>query len=122
MGEDDYMKRMVDALRSGAKMLSEQCPVCGSPLFEIRGQLWCLKCNKRVVKVRGEEEVGEALTTYILGEVHRTLATKIEELNLQLSRTVDQQEIRELSETLNLLLKTMEQNLKLRKTLEQQEK
>ncbi len=122
MGEDDYMKRMVDALRSGAKMLSEQCPVCGSPLFEIKGQLWCLKCNKRVVKVRGEEEVGEALTTYILSEVHRVLATKIEETSLQLSRTVNQKEIRELTETLNLLLKAMEQNLKLRKTLEQQEK
>ncbi len=122
MGENDYMKRMVDALRSGAKMLSEQCPVCGSPLFEIKGQLWCLKCNKRVVKVRGEEEVGEALTTYILSEVHRVLATKIEETSLQLSRTVNQKEIRELTETLNLLLKAMEQNLKLRKTLEQQEK
>ena len=117
MSEDDYMKRMADALRSGAKMLSEQCPVCGSPLFDIKGQLWCLRCNKRVVKVRDEEEVGEAMTTYVLSEVHRVLATKIEELSVMLSRTVEPKEVKDLAETLNVLLRAMEQNLKLRNAL-----
>ena len=117
VSEDDYMKRMADALRSGAKMLSEQCPVCGSPLFDIKGQLWCLRCNKRVVKVRDEEEVGEAMTTYVLSEVHRVLATKIEELSVMLSRTVEPKEVKDLAETLNVLLRAMEQNLKLRNAL-----
>ena len=121
-GEDDYMKRMADALRSGARMLSEQCPICGSPLFEIKGQIWCLKCNKRVIKVRGDEEVKEAMATYVLSEVHRTLATKIEEVSVMLSRAVEADEIRSLAETLNILLKAMEQNLKLRTKLEERER
>ncbi|MEM3921438.1 MAG: Sjogren's syndrome/scleroderma autoantigen 1 family protein [Nitrososphaerota archaeon] len=49
--EAEYMRRMADALRSGAKMLADQCPVCNSPLFEIKDQIWCLKCNKRVIRV-----------------------------------------------------------------------
>jgi len=116
-GEDEYMKRMVDALRSGAKMLSEQCPVCKSPLFEINGQLWCLKCNKRVIKVRGDEEVGEALTTYTLSQTHEILASKVEEVTLQLSRAVDAEEIRKLAETLSILLKTLEQCVRLKEKL-----
>jgi len=116
-GEDDYMKRMVDALRSGAKMLSEQCPICKSPLFEIDGQLWCLKSNKRVIKVRGDEEVSEALTTYTLSQTHEILAAKIEEVTLQLSRAIDVEEIRKHAETLSMLLKTLEQCVKLREKL-----
>jgi len=115
--EDDYMKRMADALRSGAKMLSEQCPICKSPLFEINGQLWCLKCNKRVIKVRGDEEIGEALTTYTLSQTHEILAAKIEEITVQLSRAVEVEEIRKMAETLSILLKTLEQCVKLKEEL-----
>lgn len=117
MSKDDYMRRMADALRSGAKMLSEQCPVCGSPLFQVKGELWCLKCNKRVVKVRADEEVGMALTAYSLTETGTVLATKAEELTVLLSRTTDPQEIKRLAETLDTVLKTLEQTLKIQSLL-----
>lgn len=114
---EDYMKRMADALRSGAKMLSETCPICGSPIFEIKGELWCLKCNKRVVKVRSDEEVATAISVYGLKNTVNVLAIKIEELTILLSRAVDVDEIRKISEALDTILKTLEQTLKVQNLL-----
>lgn len=119
--DDDYMKRMTNALRSGAKMLPEHCPICGSPIFEIKGELWCLRCNKRVVKVKSDEEVGQALSVYTLTNTASTLAVKIEELTILLSRAVEVDEVKRLCETLEILLKTLEQTLKVRKLLREQE-
>ncbi|MCS7126446.1 MAG: hypothetical protein NZ929_06020 [Aigarchaeota archaeon] len=121
-GGDDYMKRMADALRSGAKMLSDTCPACGSPIFEIKGELWCLKCNKRVIKVRSDQEISTALSIYSLMNTASVLATKIEELTILLSRTVDVDEIKKISETLSTTLKTLEQTLKIQKILRRQAK
>ncbi|MCD6312756.1 MAG: hypothetical protein J7L79_02950 [Thaumarchaeota archaeon] len=106
---------MADALRSGAKMLADQCPVCGNPLFEIKGQIWCLKCNKRVVRVSSEEEVEEALTTITLTEAMKTLTTKLEEVNLILKRTSDVNELKRLTEAMINLLEALEKASKLRK-------
>ena len=123
MSSDDseYMRRMVDALRSGAKMLADHCPVCNNPLFEIGGQIWCLKCNKRVIKVKGEEDVEEALTSITLTEVMKTLTTKIEELNLVLKRVADPEEIGKLAETMKTVLETLETASKLKKQFTKEE-
>lgn len=120
MNEDNYMKRMTDALRSGAKMLSEHCPICGSPIFEIKKELWCLRCNKRVIRVKSDEEIGQALSVYTLMGTVSTLAAKIEELTILLSRAVEVDEVKKLSETLEIMLKTLEQTLKVRKLLKEE--
>lgn len=120
--ESEYMRRMADALRSGAKMLADQCPVCSNPLFEIKGQIWCLKCNKKVVKVSSEEEVEEALTTITLTEVMKTLTVKIEEVNLILKRAVDANDVKRLTETMISLLEALEKVSKLRKEFTSMEK
>jgi len=113
--ESEYMRRMADALRSGAKMLADQCPVCDNPLFEIKGQIWCLKCNKRVVRVSSEEEVEEALTTITLTEAMKILTAKLEEVNLILKRTSDVNELKRLTEAMINLLEALERASKLRK-------
>jgi len=120
MSEDNYMKRMTDALRSGAKMLSEHCPICGSPIFKIKEELWCLRCNKRVVKVKSDEEVGSALSVYTLMNTASIIAVKIEELAILLSRAIEVDEVRKLSEALEVLLKTLEQTLKVRRLLKEE--
>ena len=113
--DKEYMRRMADALRSGAKMLAEHCPVCNSPLFEIKGQLWCLKCNKRVIKVRGEEDVEDALTVITLSEAAKTLAAKIEEVTLLLKRSADIEESRKLAEAMKTFLETLEKTTHLKR-------
>jgi UPF0148 protein len=46
------VKKMAEALRSGATMLAEPCPTCGSPLFRFRsGEVKCVNCDKIVMPV-----------------------------------------------------------------------
>jgi len=78
--EDDYIRRMSDALRSGARMLSEMCPVCNSPLFEIRGELRCIRCDKPVVKVHEESEVLVASAPLILTRLENAITDKLDVL------------------------------------------
>ncbi len=113
--EAEYMRRMADALRSGAKMLADVCPVCNSPLFEIKGQIWCLKCDKRVIRVSSEEEIEETFTGITLNELVKTLTTKIEEVNIALKRAADPKEVKDLTKTLIGLLKALELASNLRK-------
>jgi len=117
---EDYIKRMSDALRSGAKMLQETCPVCSSPLFSIRGEMWCLKCDKRVVKVSEVDEIDAATLPYLLNTLTGTLATKIQELNILLQRSSDPEEINKIAQTLESLLKIIRESKRLENELKQQ--
>ncbi|MDJ0269247.1 MAG: hypothetical protein NXY59_01610 [Aigarchaeota archaeon] len=120
-GAEDYIKRMSDALRSGARMLSETCPVCSSPLFSLSGELWCLKCNRRVVRVREETEATAATVPYILSSLNNTLTAKIEELNILLQREVDPEKIHKLTQTLDSLLRVLRESRRLEAESRKQE-
>lgn len=37
---------MAEYLLNGAKMLSELCPVCGAPMFEVKGKKVCVVCRE----------------------------------------------------------------------------
>ena len=101
-------------------MLQETCPVCSSPLFSIRDEMWCLKCNKRVVKVSELDEIGEASIPYLLTTLTNTLTAKIEEINILLQRATDPEEIRKLTNTLESLLKVISESRKLARELRQE--
>lgn len=120
LNEKKDISRMANALRSGAKMLPEHCPICSSPIFEIKGELWCLKCNKKVIKIKSEEEIGTAISVYTLLNTASIIASKIEELTILISREIEVDQIRRLSETLEVLLKVLEQTLKVRKLLKEE--
>ncbi|MEM2238657.1 MAG: Sjogren's syndrome/scleroderma autoantigen 1 family protein [Candidatus Caldarchaeum sp.] len=113
----DYIKRMSDALRSGAKMLSEICPVCNSPLFEVKGELRCIRCDKPVIRVREESEMLTASTPLILSRLENALSAKIDVLTGLLRRSSEPEEIRVLSETLSSLIKLFHESRKLSETL-----
>ncbi|MEM1944857.1 MAG: Sjogren's syndrome/scleroderma autoantigen 1 family protein [Nitrososphaerota archaeon] len=110
---NDYVRRMSDALRSGAKMLSEVCPVCSSPLFQLGEELWCLKCGRRVVKVKEETEALAASTPYVLTHLEGVIAAKIDELASLLSKTVDPTEVTSLTQTIDRLLATLHRSRRL---------
>jgi len=38
---------MADHLLKGEKMLAKECKVCGSPLFEIKGETLCVVCAEQ---------------------------------------------------------------------------
>ena len=37
--EDERVRKIAAAIKSGAKLRTEQCPICGSPLVEIKGEI-----------------------------------------------------------------------------------
>lgn len=77
------VKKMADMLRRGAAMLSEQCPVCSSPLFKLHDEIFCVKCNRRVVIVKeGEEAPQVKEETKAQPVPSPTVAATIEEVAL----------------------------------------
>lgn len=75
------VKRMADLLKSGATMLSDTCPVCGSPLFKVKGDIFCAKCNKPVVYARATGPQATVSPSMLLESVEQTIIGKITETN-----------------------------------------
>ena len=76
------MKQMGELLRKGARMLSETCPECNTPLFQLRdGRLICPMCNKPVVIVPADADV-EVMTHQ--GSIEQTLLNKVKEIQSML--------------------------------------
>lgn len=115
--DNGYIQRMSDALRSGAKMLSEICPVCNSPLFEIRGEMRCIRCDKPVVVVREETEVLSASTPFVLTQLENAISAKIDSMTNLLQKTSDPEDVKQLAETLLSLVKLFHESRKLSEML-----
>ena len=77
----DDVKRMADLLKSGATMLSDICPECGSPLFKVKGEIFCAKCNKPVVYARTTAQEAIVSSGMLLDSVEKTIIVKITETN-----------------------------------------
>lgn len=76
------VKKMAELLKSGAAMLSETCPECGTPLFRKGNETFCSKCNKPVVIIQSAEQETRLMTDRVLGDSEQILLAKIQELNL----------------------------------------
>jgi UPF0148 protein len=73
---------MAEYLLKGAKMLSRACPVCDSPLFEYKGETFCVVCRERgetgaqaAVPESGAGE--ERVLSYAGGDVAEALACTV---------------------------------------------
>lgn len=111
--ESESIRKMADALRTGAKMLSDICPICKSPLFEIKGEIRCIRCDKKVIKVKDESEATIYTIPYILRNLDLTLIQKIEELTIKLSKAYDLNDIKDTGEVLNILLNVLRESKKI---------
>ncbi len=79
-GEDERSKKMAEALLKGWKMLSETCPVCGTPLFKKpSGEVVCPVCGTRVILVSSDEEGRLEKMRLILTDVMEDLVRSLEE-------------------------------------------
>src|SRR5713101_1492146 len=79
----DDVRRMADLLKSGATMLSDTCPVCGSPLFRVKGEVFCAKCNKPVVyeKATATGPSATVSPSHLLDSLEQTIVSKLSEAN-----------------------------------------
>ncbi|MEM0271675.1 MAG: Sjogren's syndrome/scleroderma autoantigen 1 family protein [Thermoprotei archaeon] len=56
-------KKIAKVLLEGGKLLAESCPVCSTPLVQLKsGEVYCVNCQKRVVIVSKDEEIVEKLS------------------------------------------------------------
>jgi len=99
---DPDMKEMGEMLRQGAKMLSMHCPECGTPLFQLKtGEIFCPH-EKREVKIVKEGEDPEKAKQD--ASLEQTLQAKLTLLQKRLDASTDPAEIRELTQTITVLL------------------
>ena len=73
------VKRMSELLKSGATMLQETCPQCGTPLFRKGAETFCAKCNRPVVIIRNARDENRLVTDQILDTTEQTLLAKIQQ-------------------------------------------
>jgi len=110
----DEIERMADLLKSGATMLSDTCPQCQSPLFKVKNELLCVKCNRPVVVVKATEDESNVVAAQALGKLEQTALMKINEINSSLKVENDPAKIEKLRLSLSDWLTVVERVRKLK--------
>ena len=110
----DEIERMADLLKSGATMLSDTCPQCQSPLFKVKNELLCVKCNRPVVVVKATEDESNVVAAQALGKLEQTALMKINEINSSLKVENDPAKIERLRLSLSDWLTVVERVRKLK--------
>ena len=106
---------MSELLKSGATMLSKNCPECGSPLFKVEKDIICAKCNKKVVIVKATEKDDKIAEETVLSNVERTVLSKIKEVNDAINSENDKEKLILNSQSLSIWLDILDKIRKLRR-------
>jgi len=115
--DDSQIKRMADLLRRGSTLTELACPACASPLFRLKsGELWCGRCEKKVIVVKEGEEPPRMERSVALDSLETTLMTKVQEIQKRMQREQNPEELRKLGSTLSELLGNLERIRKIKKT------
>lgn len=105
---------MADLLRQGSTLTELACPACSSPLFRLKnGDLWCGKCEKKVMVLKQGEEASQLTSSMVLESVEATLLARVQEIQKKMQNTEDMEEMQKLGAALSTLLDNIE---KIRKT------
>jgi len=108
-GDSKDIKAMTDLLRQGATLTELSCPACSLPLFKLRsGDLWCARCQKRVVVVKEGESSIEATSPMLLTSLESTILAKIQEIDGKIREEKDPEKLRGLGALLSTLLENLE--------------
>jgi UPF0148 protein len=97
------MKEMAKLLRQGARMLGDTCPECGTPIFQLKtGEIICPMCQRPVKFIDKDQDLKEIEEREGL---ELTLSKKIIYVQNLLDKEKNIEKIKEITETLELLLK-----------------
>ena len=108
------VKKMAELVKSGATMLSETCPECGTPLFRKGKETFCAKCNKQVVIIQTAEDETRLRTDQVLESSEQILLAKIQEINLALKNENDPEKLMAYGNALSSWLGAIEKLRRLR--------
>ena len=105
--DDPSVKKMADLLRKGATMLADACPQCGSPLFKVKDDMYCVKCDRQVVYAESDEEVEVQAMKTLIPELRETLLNKLKSLNEVVDNETDTEALTKLANLMVLLLQAL---------------
>jgi len=108
------VKKMAELLKSGAAMLSETCPECGTPIFRKGNETFCPKCNKPVVIIQSVEQETRLMTDRVLEDSEQILLGKIKELNLAMRNEREPEKLIDYGNALSSWLGSIEKLRRLR--------
>jgi len=107
---------MADLLRQGATLTELSCPACASPIFKLKsGELWCAKCQKRVIVVREGQTPEEAAAPIVMSSLESTVLAKIKEVEARIKEENDPAQLEKHSATLATLLENLERIRKMKR-------
>lgn len=107
VGSEERSKRLAEALLKGWKMLSDNCPVCGSPLFETPGgEVVCAVCGTRVILVGSEEEVKVEEDKLVIERIMRDLIRHLEGILHEVGGELSDRDIERINSLLDAIQKT----------------
>ena len=101
-------RRAADWLKEGARMLSEACPECGSPLFDRRGEIWCPKCNKPVISFPERLLTVSVEEESVLQRLRETLVARLAALEKRLRASKSLKEMSLIAHNIYILLASLE--------------
>jgi len=114
--EPKELQTMANLLKQGATLTDLSCPACSSPLFKLQsGEIWCAKCQKRVVIVREGQTTEEATRPVLLSTLETTVLTKIQDIEKKLREENDPAQLEKLTATLASLLENLEKIRKMKR-------
>ncbi|MHA2077009.1 MAG: Sjogren's syndrome/scleroderma autoantigen 1 family protein [Candidatus Thorarchaeota archaeon] len=105
--EDSSVRKMAELLRQGATMLADACPQCGSPLFKVKDDIYCAKCDRRIVYAQSDEEVVSHAVQNLIPELRETLITKLKALTEIVNTETDTEALTKLANLMVLLLQAL---------------
>jgi UPF0148 protein len=108
------VKKMAELLKSGATMLSETCPECGTPLFRKGKETFCPKCNKPVVIIQSAEQETRLMADRVLENSEQVLLAKIQEVNVAMKNENDPEKLVAFGNALSTWLGAIEKLRRLR--------
>ncbi|MFW9961982.1 MAG: Sjogren's syndrome/scleroderma autoantigen 1 family protein [Candidatus Sifarchaeia archaeon] len=104
---DTSVKRMADLLRQGATMLADACPQCGSPLFKVKDDIYCAKCDRRIVYAQSNQEAEVHAVKTLIPELRETLINKLKALTEVVDNETDTEALTKLANLMVLLLQAL---------------
>jgi UPF0148 protein len=114
--EEKHIKRMADLLRQGSTLTDLACPACSSPLFKLKsGDLWCAKCEKKVIVVKEGEEPTKITSSMVLDTLEATLLAKVQEIQSKMQHEKNVEELQKLGTTLSEILENLEKVRKVKR-------
>lgn len=106
---------MADMLKQGATLTELACPACASPLFRFKsGELWCGKCEKRVIVVKEGENMEKIASQTQLIALQNTLLSKIKAVEAKIKEEENVDELQKLNAALISLLENLEKLKKMK--------